>query len=70
MLEQREKCPKCHSFHWEWGTDDEPLEPYEADGFHCPGCEHVEVEAERRKDQPESFGVSLVLFPKGMTHGS
>ena len=69
MIEQRGKCPKCGTFHWEHGTDSEPTDAYEADGLHCPGCELLERESDRRQDQPSDPGVRLVLYPKGLTDG-
>ena len=63
QIEQNQRCPRCGAFAWE-------ADEYEADGFHCAGCEALDVEAERRRDQPETPGVRLVLYPKDVTDGS
>lgn len=65
QIEQSERCPTCGTFHWEWGTEDEPIEAYVADGFRCMGCAAREIEQDRRKDEPDTPGVRLVLYPKG-----
>ncbi len=64
QIEQRELCQHCGGKAWEFGTEDKPLTPYEADGYKCGGCEAIAVEKDRRKDEPESPGVRVVLYPK------
>lgn len=61
QLEQSEKCPRCGVFYWEHDGDESA---YEADGFHCPGCAELEEEKDRRKDDPDTPGVRIVLYPK------
>lgn len=64
QLEQLDRCPHCGTYGWQWGTADEPLHPYQADGYTCGGCEALAIERDRRKDDPESPGTRLVLYPK------
>lgn len=68
VVEQRTKCDTCGTFPWMW--DDDHPDAYIADGLHCHGCHALEVEADRRKDDPPDPGVRLVLYPKGADDGS
>lgn len=64
VIEQRELCPHCGTFAWQWGSDEHPETPFEADGYLCRGCEAIAVEQDRRKEEPAPPGVRLVLYPK------
>ena len=70
MVEQRGKCPKCATYGWEHGTEEHPVDAYEADGFHCPGCALLDTEEERRRDLPSAPGMKLVLYRKGSADGT
>jgi len=69
QLEQGSKCGRCGTYSWEWGTDEEPVDAYDADGLLCHGCERLDTEKLRREDQPRLPGVDVVLYRKAAADG-
>lgn len=66
QIDQRGRCGKCGTSPWEW--DDDP-DAYEPDGLMCLGCEALDKENERRRDEPAVPGISVVLYRKGTADG-
>lgn len=62
MLEQRGRCDSCGTFDWQWDNEgDDAI--IEVDTYICFGCERVERERDRVKDDGIQYGHKLGFFP-------
>ena len=62
MIEERGRCKTCGTHDWQF-----PNEGIDAkivvDAYVCYGCELVEREKDRRKDDADHHGLKLGFFP-------
>ena len=62
MIEQRGRCGTCGTFDWQWPDEGKDAD-IEVDTYVCFGCEQVDRERDRVKDDIAPFGHKLGFFP-------
>ena len=63
MIEQRGRCRACGTSEWQH-PDEGHGSTFEVDAYVCFGCEQLDRERERRKDQTPQHGLKLGFFPR------
>ena len=61
MIEQRGRCKTCGTFEWQWNEGGE-LDVFDVDAYVCFGCERIDSEVARRKDNAPHPGLKLGFF--------